>query len=474
MEGLEISIQRFSEIRLGDRSDAEYYSKENIAIEHALIDHHARPISRFSTVIASAFYPAATDLYGSGDIPFARCVDCVPYPVISHLQDALFERIPRWFMEESGQVQRVKRGDIIVTKVGTPCFASVVHDYDEIALSRTVLGLTNIRDIDPYYLVAFLRSRYGFSQLMRQRELTIQYQLTLERIRDILIFEPSTSFQIEVAKVIRSHVHALNDVHHATQVAENTLLTTLNLENWQPPNPLSYTRSSADTFAAGRFDAEHFKPKFAELITHIENTGNAARLGSLLAINDRGNQPEYAEIGLPVVNSKHIANNDVRLDADNRVGVASAAKVLIEPGDVLLNGTGVGTIGRSAPYLHAGKAIPDNHVTILRPKKAAVDPVYLSVFINSLAGQLQVEQRMHGSSGQIELYPTDIADFTIWLAPEAIQQEIRQAVESGFAAKQKASQLLEAAKRAVEIAIEDTEAAALNYLDKILQETGDR
>ena len=255
------------------------------------------------------------------------------------------------------------------------------------------------------------------------------------------------------------------------EVAAKALLDALKLNNWQPPNPLTYTRSSADAFTAGRFDAEHFKPKFAELITHIENTGNAARLGSLLAINDRGNQPEYAETGLPVVNSKHIANNDVRLDADNRVGLASAAKVLIEPGDVLMNGTGVGTIGRCAPYLHAGKAIPDNHVTILRPKNAAVDPVYLSVFINSLAGQLQVEQRLHGSSGQIELYPTDIADFTIWLAPEAVQQEIRQAVENGFAAKQRATQLLEAAKHAIEIAIEDSEAAALAYLRVFLPES---
>lgn len=117
------------------------------------------------------------------------------------------------------------------------------------------------------------------------------------------------------------------------------------------------------------------------------------------------------------------------------------------------------------------KAIPDNHVTILRPKASTVDPVYLSVFINSLAGQMQVEQCLHGSSGQIELYPTDIADFTVWLAPTAIQQEIRQAVENSFTAKQRATELLEAAKRAVEIAIEDSETAALAYLRTFLPES---
>lgn len=80
---------------------------------------------------------------------------------------------------------------------------------------------------------------------------------------------------------------------------------------------------------------------------------------------------------------------------------------------------------------------------------------------------------MHDLSGQIELYLNDIADFTIWRAPIAIQQEIRQAVDSSFAAKPRATELLEAAKRAIEIAIEDSEAAALNYLDEVLQKIRD-
>ncbi len=42
--------------------------------------------------------------------------------------------------------------------------------------------------------------------------------------------------------------------------------------------------------------------------------------------------------------------------------------------------------------------------------------------------------------------------------------EIRQAVEKSFAAKRRAAELLEAAKHAVEIAIEDSEAAAFAYL----------
>jgi type I restriction enzyme M protein len=230
--------------------------------------------------------------------------------------------------------------------------------------------------------------------------------------------------------------------------------------------PLSYVRSSSQVFAAGRMDAQHFQPRFQALTQFIEATGQSGTLGRWLYENERGKQPDYADNGLPVVNSKHVLRGEVRLDSDNRLATFADDDLLIHEGAVLMNGTGVGTIGRCAPYLHAEPAIPDNHVTVLRPKKG-LDPIYLSVFLNSMAGQWQVEQRLRGSSGQIELYPNDIAQFKVWIAPDSVQAEIRQAVENSYAQKQRASQLLDAAKRAVEIAIEDSEAAAMAYLDQV-------
>ena len=57
-----------------------------------------------------------------------------------------------------------------------------------------------------------------------------------------------------------------------------------------------------------------------------------------------------------------------------------------------------------------------------------------------------------------------IAQFCAWDAPATVQADIRQAVNASFQQKQRATQLLDAAKRAVEIAIEDSETAALAYL----------
>ena len=133
--------------------------------------------------------------------------------------------------------------------------------------------------------------------------------------------------------------------------------------------------------------------------------------------------------------------------------------------DVLINGTGIGTIGRAAPYLEKAQALPDNHVTVLKIDESRIDPVYLSTFLNSAAGQLQVEKYFKGSSWQIELYPEDIANFQVWIAPTSIQSGIRSDFLASRAARQKSKALLEHAKRAVEIAIEQDEASALAYIE---------
>jgi len=122
----------------------------------------------------------------------------------------------------------------------------------------------------------------------------------------------------------------------------------------------------------------------------------------------------------------------------------------------------VGTIGRAAPYLENQDALPDNHVTIVRPSE--INPLYLSVYLNSQLGQLQIERMISGSSGQIELYPEDIRQIVVWDAPEQLQLQIADAVRCSFTMESRASELLAAAKRAVEIAIEDSETAALDFI----------
>lgn len=64
------------------------------------------------------------------------------------------------------------------------------------------------------------------------------------------------------------------------------------------------------------------------------------------------------------------------------------------------------------------------------------------------------------------LYPYDIRTFPIPLLDNEIQIQIQQKIMEAFTMKKQSKHLLECAKRAVEIAIEQDEQAALAFLEQ--------
>ncbi|HEY7811572.1 MAG TPA: restriction endonuclease subunit S [Allosphingosinicella sp.] len=309
---------------------------------------------------------------------------------------------------------------------------------------------------------AFLSGKYGQAQIARYVT-GATGQLHLYPSDVDLIFIPC--FGSELRSMVRQ-LYALEwetyrEALDAQRAVVAYLLEALGMDTWRPSNPLSYVGSAEDAVAAGRLDAQYFRPLYQEVEQRLLATKSAKPLANILTVNARGRQPDYAEVGAPVINSKHVRENRVVLRG-NRVASAEGAKVDIRTGDVLLNGTGEGTIGRAAAYLHKHPALPDNHVTVLRSD--GVDPVYLAAFLNSPLGQLQMQRHIRGSSGQIELYPRDIEKLIFWDAPPNVQAATREIVFAGFNAERRAQSYLAVAIRATEIATQDGDAAAVNFL----------
>lgn len=273
-----------------------------------------------------------------------------------------------------------------------------------------------------------------------------------------------------VEKLVRQGIATIQLQADQYAEAETLLLDALDLANWQPPTPLAYEQPASAAFASGRLDAEYYQPKNEALLDHLRARG-AFQLGDRLASPiQRGISPEYVEEDgdLTVINSKHVGRAQVELH-DNRqttLALSPGKKGRVRKYDVLLNSTGRDTIGRCQCVLEDVAAVVDNHVAIIRPAKG-VDPVYLACFLNAVPGQQQTEQYWTGSSGQIELRIESVENFVVWDAPSTLQQQIRETIEAAHTARRQAKRLLEAAKRAVEVAIEEGEAAALAYLAAI-------
>ena len=469
MEGLEISIIPFSVINLGDRLDAEYFSKENRAIEKALKDHDALPLRTFGTLVGSAFYPAATDLYETGDVPFARCVDCINYPVITRQQDKQFVRVPSWFIDQSKQIHCATRGELIITKVGTPCYASVIHDHERIALSRTVLGLVDINNISPFYLTAFLRCRFGFNQLLRQREQTIQFQLTLERVREVLIYSASPKLQSAVENTMLNHVRAIERADQGWVAAEAAMTKAIGLQSWTPSEPLTYIRRAEEVFAAKRIDSEYYHPAKKAYLERLRSLPGRPLHEHYEVIRDMFD-PVTAKTGDLVRNfDLSDALQPVLDDEQPAVPARSvgSSKKHFAAGDIVISR--LRAYLREIALIRGTSRVPmvgSSEFIVLRPHNPE-DPKLsrstLLVFLRSTAVQTILKWSQDGSH-----HPRFGDEDLMWIPVPDVVCDVASAIEATFekilAARSQGRLLLAKATRAVEIAIESSETAALNFL----------
>jgi len=150
-------------------------------------------------------------------------------------------------------------------------------------------------------------------------------------------------------------------------------------------------------------------------------------LEEMCAFLNRGTAPSYVDLeGLMVLNQKCVRDGRVLLDqarrTDPTVKRISKERVL-KPFDVLVNSTGVGTLGRVAQVLTLPEAATvDSHITIIRADPQKVFPRYIGYALRKY--QPEIEALAEGSTGQTELSRARLAKLRIALPPPIEQRAI--------------------------------------------------
>jgi restriction endonuclease S subunit len=441
------SIQ-LSDVRSGFRIDSEFYKEEFIQRDHELFKLKRSSLGHLAKVTDGEH----------GSVKFVE--DGIKYLTAENVKQGYvdFEGV-RYVgpeVDRRNARARVNAGDVLISIKGT---------LGEVGVAEAELLPANMnRDVaiikpflsapSGYFLSAFLRSSYGAYQLAREGSGGVQQMITLERLRSVqipLLPEDGVALVVgEYQKALGKRQESINSYTQAQQLLESEL----GLDKLRFDKAVGYTARFSELELSRRFDSEHYYPAFDNLKANLPKQVQFVPLGSLLTFCQRGKQPVYSEHGFPVLNSKHILENKITLEGNRFAKPNPVTSLQIQYGDVLINGTGRGTIGRTAPYLvDEHQAIPDNHVTILR--SPTLDPAYLSFYLNTQAGKLQVEKFQRGSSGQLELYPFDIRKFQVWDAPQSIQQEIRRLYDQATESAKQSRELLEQAKSRVEQLIEE-------------------
>lgn len=177
----------------------------------------------------------------------------------------------------------------------------------------------------------------------------------------------------------------------------------------------------------------------------------AKRLGDVKRLITRGKQPTYADEGVPVINQECIYWNGWHFEnvryLDEDIAEEWGEKYFPQQGDVILNSTGKGTLGRAQVYPDSTRRAIDSHVTLLRTDEE-LSPYFHRYFLESHLGQaLLYSMCVNGSTGQIELSKTRLDLLPIPLPPLKEQHRVASVLYTVDQAVQKKEEIIEQTER---------------------------
>ena len=152
------------------------------------------------------------------------------------------------------------------------------------------------------------------------------------------------------------------------------------------------------------------------------------KLSELTTVIARGISPKYTEgDGVMVLNQRCVRDQTISYENHRRNDVALrnvSSQKSLKPFDILVNSTGVGTLGRVAQIKTLSEPIitVDSHVTIVRPDPERISPRFLGFSVRG--NQKIIEEMAEGATGQTELSRTRLGELMIYVPLLPTQKKI--------------------------------------------------
>ena len=178
-------------------------------------------------------------------------------------------------------------------------------------------------------------------------------------------------------------------------------------------------------------------------------------MNDLCSFLSRGKSPKYSENDkiYPVFAQKcNLKEGGVSLEQARFLDPSTIdkwdSKYKLQTGDVLVNSTGTGTVGRTRLFNESclGKypfVVPDSHISVVRTFEE-INSKYVFAYMSSLLVQLYLEDNLAGSTNQKELYIGVLENLYFPLPPLSEQQRIVTKIEELFSTLDNIQKALEA------------------------------
>lgn len=401
------------------RLDPEFFDPRGTEVADAVEAFDARPLSEYAIWAARGASPSYTT---DGELRVIKT---------AHVRRAELATAPEEFVDRVSVLGEatptVPRRSLLVTSTGVGSAGRVFLHLDNSEISAdghvTVIPL-NTPPLKSAYICAYLQSPAGRQQILRlHRGSSRQIEIYPADLLTLKIPSLGIAREREIGARWLAATRAVRDaksaVHDAEVMIQEMLgVTAADLDS----EPTAWSQNVGTVRDNRRLDPQFTAPRARRLRDAI-SAQRSWRLSDVVSRVRTGYQPPYYDDDgvVRIIKTKDVVFPSVSLggcDMTDDHGWTDA----VGPGDLLLNMTGEGTLGR------AGVAPDDVADT---PTFAAIDvaactlnpdslpAMYVALFLNSWMGREQTLAAQTGSSGQQHIYEAHFRSIQIPVATDA-------------------------------------------------------
>ena len=447
------------------RLDADFYSHP---FRQKFLKREKR--LRFSTL------GKEVDFIGSGHTPYKHDVSSgeIPFITVECIGDLEFfdektKRITNEQYKSEYKNKIISQGSVVCTIKRRICKAyPFLSKTKKMALNQDVALIRPKANLLSGFLAVYFNCSFGQGLADSLKTEQMNPYISLVNLAKLPVPLMGTNFQKKIEDVVSDSQTIKSQSDDEYVQAQTILLSELGLAKWQPKPRLTFVKNYSSTQRVERIDADYFQPKYEEIVRAIKSyAGGWDRLRNLSNLKAQNHHPEDKQ-EYKYIELANIAGNGEITDCMIAQGqdLPSRARRKVTMGDVIVSSIEGSLDSIALISEEYDQALCSTGFHVVNSK--TFNSETLLVLLKSIVGQLQLKK---GCSGTIltAINKDEFGKVILPIISEKKQTQIQKKVTESFNLRKQSKHLLDCAKRAVEMAIDQDEQTAIDWLE---DETG--
>lgn len=351
-----------------------------------------------------------------------------------------------------------KHKDLLFARVGMPSCSIIPETFENVTISPNIIAAELKENVDPYYIATFMNTSYGLLQIERRFKAVSQPTVSTEELKTLAVPLPDFKYQRYIGDKIRKAEKLRKEANLIREEAINIFNEQLNLKEFKSKSSLSWYVE--DNLLEPYLNTQYYNKKYLEFQKHLKKQGiETVPLSKVLNRIIKNSSPdtyERSEAGIPSLIVSDIdpykietTNSKIKVNLDYYDRVEDAQ--LIE-NDVVFTTAGP-PLGETCLIVKDMLPLLSGaHVAALRTNNK-VTAGYLTVVLNSIVGQLEVEKHSYGIRQQY-IFSEQLTKFLIPILDMHLQEEIHEKISYSIENEIKSNMLINSTKKDVESLLE--------------------